>query len=125
MTDVRQVGAVVLLIVGVAVVALGATWKYWHSPQSLWSREQANEYTEAWRTLKIAATSGVRPGDPKTDPKLAAAQARFDAIKAKLDSAIAVHEHTGMVLTAAGAAIVIAGAWLLWSRARSIPAEAE
>src|SRR5947209_10915809 len=97
---VRRVTVFISLTAGVALIILGATWKYWHSPQILWSAEQATEYTDAWRALKVAATSGVRRPDPSTDPKLAAAQARFDAINTKLEHAKALNSYAGLILVA-------------------------
>jgi hypothetical protein len=102
----RQIAVILFSIIGIVVVLLGMTWKHWHSPQNSWSKEQAAEYTDAWRALKIVATSGVRPGDPKSNPKLAAAQARFDTIKSKLDHARTFNDHAGAVLIIIGAAVL-------------------
>lgn len=120
----RRVIVFLLSLSGTALLVLGATWSHWHSPQMLWSREQANEYTDAWRALKAAATSGLRPADPKTDPKLAAAQARFDAISAKLQRARAYNDYTATVLCVFGVALALAGGWFHWSRDRSTPSAA-
>lgn len=115
----RRTATVFSLIVGVIVMLLGATWKYWHSPETLWSPEQAKEYTTAWRDLKAAATSGVRVPDPAHDPKLVAAQARFDAIKIQLDHARAMNDYTGPAMIAAGAVIIAISARLLLSETSS------
>jgi hypothetical protein len=112
----RQIVTVLSLIVGIVLLLLGATWKYWHSPQMLWSKEQATEYTDAWQALKVAATSGQRRADPATDPKLAAAQARYDTIKAKLDRAIAFNDYTGTTLATVGTIFIAICTWLLWSQ---------
>jgi hypothetical protein len=104
----RQIALILFAAIGITLVLLGVTWRYWHSPQSYWSKEQAAEYTDAWRALKVVATSGIRPGDPKSNPKLAAAQDRFDAIKSKLDHARTRNEYAGTALTVAGI-IVLAG----------------
>src|SRR5262245_48345916 len=114
MPTVRRIAVVLSLIVGLILVVLGATWKYWHTPKMLWSSEQANEYTAAWHDLKVAATSGVRAVDSAHDPKLGAAQARFDAIKAQLDRARAMNDYTGTILIAVGAVIIAIAAWVLW-----------
>jgi hypothetical protein len=121
MPDGRQIAVILLSAMGIILLVLGVTWKQWHSPQTLWSKEQAAEYTDAWRALKAAATSGIRAGDPNSDPKLAAAQARFDAIKAKLDHARTLNDHTGtaLIVTAIG---LIVGAGLLY-RSNSKPAD--
>jgi len=109
----RQIAAVLLLTIGVVLLLLGVTWKHWHSPTSFWSKEQAAEYTDAWRALKATATSGMRAGDPNSNPKLAAAQARFDAIKSKLEHARTLNDYSGtaLIVTAIG---LIAGAGLLY-----------
>jgi hypothetical protein len=119
MADRKQIVGVVGLISGIGLFILGATWTYWRSPQHLWTRQQANEYTDAWRALKIAATGGIRPADPGNNVKLAEAQARFDAIKAKLDRATVIHEHTGTALVGVGAVIAAACVWYLVTRNRS------
>jgi hypothetical protein len=119
MPDGRQIAVALTLIIGIALVAFGATWKLWHRPQMLWSKEQAAEYNDAWRALKVAATSGLRRADPTTDPKLAAAQARYDSIKAELDRAIAYNDYTGTLMAAVGAVVTAIGGWLLWSRSQS------
>ncbi len=121
----RKVIAVVVLVAGVTLTILGITWKHWRSPQMLWTRQQAIEYTDAWRALKVTATSGLQPGDPKNDPKLAAAKARYDAIKSKLDQAIAVDDHSGTVLIAVGVATTAIGAWLLLPKNRWMLSAAE
>jgi hypothetical protein len=109
----RQIAVILLFTSGVALLLIGATWKHWHPPQSVWSKEQAAEYAEAWRALKVSATSGIRPGDPNSNPKLAAAQARFDAIKSQLDHARTLNDYTGtaLIVTAIG---LIAGGGLLY-----------
>jgi hypothetical protein len=114
----KQIVIIVLLIVGVVLLLLGATWKHWHSPQMMWSKEQATEYTSAWLALKGAATSGLRGADPK-DPKFIAAQERYNAIKTKLDRAIAFNDNTGTALVAVGAVIIVICGWLLWSQRQS------
>src|SRR4051794_30312636 len=100
----RKIAVILLLTFGVILLALGLTWKHWHSPQNFWSKEQATEYTDAWRALKVVATSGQRAGDPNSNPKLAAAQARFDAIKSKLDHARTMNDYSGtaLIVTAIG-----------------------
>ena len=120
MPDGRQIAVILLSAIGILLLVLGMTWKQWHSPQTFWSKEQAAEYTDAWRALKVAATSGVRAADPNSDPKLAAAQARFDAIKTRLDHARTFNDHTGtaLIVTAIG---LIVGAGLLY-RSNSKPA---
>jgi hypothetical protein len=109
----RQIAVTLLLTIGAVLLLVGATWKYWHSPQSFWSRQQAAEYTEAYRALKVAATSGVRPGDPDSSPKLATAQARFAAIKSELDHARTLNDYTGTALIV-GAIGLITGGGLLY-----------
>jgi hypothetical protein len=116
---VRKVIVTVSLISGVVLLLLGATWKYWHSPKSVWTKEEAHEYSEAARLLKLSATSRRVRGDVETDPKLAAAQARYDAIQAKLDRAIAFHDYAGVGMAALGAAITAVATWLLWLRSKS------
>jgi hypothetical protein len=120
----RQSFVVALLVAGIALVLLGATWSYWHTPQMLWSPEQAKEYNEAWRALKATATGGVRRGDPNTDPKLAAAQARFDAIDKKLELAKAANSRCGLILVAAGALLIAVSIWLYSSRTPAKPSPA-
>jgi hypothetical protein len=122
MPDGRQITAILLLATGAVLLVLGVTWNHWHSPQTFWSKEEATEYTDAWRALKAAATSGIRAADPKSDPKLAAAQARFDTIKAKLDHARTLNDHAGTVLTAVGIGLIIGGGLLY--RSTSKPADA-
>jgi hypothetical protein len=119
MANGRQIAILLSLVIGIALVALGATWKLWHSPQMLWSKEQATEYSDAWRALKVAATSGLRRADPATDPKLAAAQARYDSIKSKLDRAVAYNDYTGTMIAAVGAVMTVVFGWLLWTRGQS------
>src|SRR3954465_7424252 len=110
MTSGRSIVIVLLLTVGVIFLLLGATWKHWHPPQSVWSKEQAAEYTNAWHELKMAATSGVRPGDPNSNPKLAAAQARFDSIKTQLEHARTINDYTGTALIGAAIGLIASSA---------------
>jgi hypothetical protein len=112
MPDGRQIAAILLSAVGVVLLVLGVTWTRWHSPQTFWSNEQATEYTSAWRELKAAATSKTRLPDAKSDPKLAAAQARFDAIKTQLDHARTLNDHTGTALIVTGVGLIVAGGLL-------------
>jgi hypothetical protein len=111
----RKTFLLIGLLVGVVLVGLGATWRYWISPQTFWTAEQAKEYTDAWIALKSAATSGVRRADPKSDQNVAAAQARFDKSQAALDKAVGLRDHAGTYLSVAGCCLVIACAWMLWS----------
>jgi hypothetical protein len=113
----RKVLVVTALLAGLVLIVLGATWKYWHSPQSLWSKEQATEHSAAWRNLKITATSGVRRGDAATDPKLAAAQARFDKINSELEHAKTMHSYAGLIFIAVGIIVVAISAWTLLPQA--------
>jgi hypothetical protein len=108
----RQFTTIILSAVGIVLLVLGVTWGRWHSPQTFWSKEQAAEYTSAWRELKAAATSKTRIPDAKSDPKLAAAQARFDAIKTKLDHARTLNDHTGTALIVAGIGLILAAGLL-------------
>jgi hypothetical protein len=109
MANGRQIAILLSLVIGIALVALGATWKLWHSPQMLWSKEQATEYSDAWRALKVAATSGLRRAD----------QARYDSIKSKLDRAVAYNDYTGTMIAAVGAVMTVVFGWLLWTRGQS------
>jgi hypothetical protein len=118
MSNGRQVAAVVLLVVGVFFIGLGSTWKFWYSPKTLWTRNDATEYTDAYRAMKFAAMSGRKPAEPN-DPKFAAAKARYDASKAKLDRAIAISDYAGTVLLAVGLVVTSVGAWLFSTRERS------
>jgi hypothetical protein len=112
MPEGRQLGAILLSASGLVILLLGATWARWHSPQSFWSKEQAAEYTSAWRELKAAATSKTRLPDAASDPTLSAAQARFDAIKTKLDHARTLNDHTGTALIVTGVGLIVAGGLL-------------
>jgi len=121
MADGRQIALVLSLILGITLITMGATWKYWHTPKMLWSKEQATEYNDAWRALKVAATSGQRRPDPAKDPKLAAAQARYDAIKSNLDHARTMNDYTGTALVLVGLTLTGFGVFLQRGRADSVP----
>jgi hypothetical protein len=104
----RSIAVILLSTIGVVLLLLGVTWKHWYPPQSIWSKEQAAEYTDAWRALMAVATSGVRAGDPDSNPKLAAAQSRFDAIKTKLDHARTLNDYTGTALIVTAITLIAA-----------------
>jgi hypothetical protein len=108
----RQITTILLSAVGTALLVLGATWARWHSPQTFWSKAQAAEYTSAWRELKAAATGRGRVPGQQSDPKLAAAQARFDAIKTELDHARTLNDYTGTALIVTGIGLIVAGGLL-------------
>jgi hypothetical protein len=108
----RQIATILLFSVGVVLLVLGVTWSRWHSPQTFWSKEQAAEYTSAWRDLKAAATGRGRVPGQQSDPKLAAAQARFDAIKTELDRARTLNDYTGAALIITGVGLIVAGGLL-------------
>lgn len=114
----RRVILIILSLVGVALFGLGATWTFWHSPHLFWTPQQATEHAEAWRALKIASTSGMRRADPKADPKLAAAQERYDKSSAQLARATTLNQSGGSAMVVAGVILIAIAAWLGLSTGR-------
>jgi hypothetical protein len=101
--------AIVLILVGAAMIVVGANAKRFFTPQSYWSNQQAKEYVDASTALKSAATGTIRQPTADKDPKLAAAKQRFDKIQAELDSAIAHRSYTGILLGTSGAVLLAIG----------------
>jgi predicted negative regulator of RcsB-dependent stress response len=116
---VQKIAIIVTLAIGVLLTALGVTWRYWHSPQMIWGRQDAKEYTDAYMALKATAGEAGRRPDSSSTGKLAANRARFDEMKTKLDRARAVDGYAGMVLSIVGIVSVAISAWLLLPRHHS------
>jgi hypothetical protein len=117
----RRLASGVLLLIGLLLLILGATWKHFYSPQSYWTAEQAKEYAEAQVALKAVATSGVRRTSELDDPKLAEARARFEKSAAELERAVAARQWSGLVIGGVGIVAVAAGIFLYLTRPAGSP----
>src|SRR5262245_35238412 len=104
-----RVVALLLVLLGAAMMITGVMAKRLFTPQSYWSDEQAKEYVAASTALKNAATGSIRQPSANTDPKLVAAQQRFNKIQAELDSAIAHRSYTGVILGGVGVVLFAVG----------------
>jgi hypothetical protein len=105
----QRIIAIVVMVVGATLIIVGVNAKRFFSPQSYWSDQQAKEYVAASAALKTAATGTIRLPSAENDPKLIAAQQRFDKIQAQLDSAVSRRDYTGVILGAGGAILVVVG----------------
>ena len=105
----QRIIAIGLILGGAAMIVVGIASKRFFTPQSYWTEQQAQEYVAASTALKTAATGSIRQPSAEHDPKLVAAQQRFDKIQAELDSAIARRDYTGVTLGAGGIALSAAG----------------
>lgn len=122
MTVVCQAG----VFLGAALVLSGLLWKATLRPSSLWSPEQAKEFTDARNALHELSydhegASGVAgmTSQAAADRKAArtAAQARFDRISADLEHARTTGQQRGNWLVRFGvAAVVLFGVGYLSSR---------
>jgi hypothetical protein len=110
-----------LVLVGLALLILAATWGDAVSNQAYWSDAQAKEYTDASAALKAAAMSATRVSQQENDPELSAARARFDSISADLDRAIAARDRGGILFLVTGIVALLLGAIVFITRP---PAEA-
>ncbi len=104
-----RVVAILLVLLGAAMLMVGVAAKHFFSPKSYWTDQQAKEYVAASTALKTAATGSIRPPSAELDPKLVAAQQRFEKIQAELNSAITRRDYTGVALGVCGAAVFAAG----------------
>jgi hypothetical protein len=107
-----MIGAACLLM-GIAAFVTAFAWKHVLSPKLSWSAAEQQEYSDASLALQTAVHRPGRRADRPPDPQLVAAQSRLDEIQARLDRAIAVHEHGGTVLFAIGLPLTGIGGWLL------------
>jgi hypothetical protein len=108
----KQLIAIILIMVGLALLILGATWHYWHSPKLFWSAQQAKEHEDAWRALKGIATGGIRRADAASNANYAAARARFEMSESQLTRATALNNYTGNVFVVLGIGLTASGAWI-------------
>lgn len=106
------------LIVGV-VMLLIAPWVPRLIPTSaVWSDEDARQYAQASADLHAKAHAGHSHGQPGHDhahagaaEEKAAAQAAFDAVQARRDSAARLQSGTQYTLQAFGLVACIVGVW--------------
>jgi hypothetical protein len=118
---IRTILIVICVPAGLSLLIAGATWKATVPSSTLWTPEQAREYTAASRAVKIAATHEDRHAGNSSDPQLIAAKARFDQMQAKLDRAILMRDYAGAMFFLAGVGFLLAGAWLYWGRSNTEP----
>jgi hypothetical protein len=101
------------MLAGLLMLLGGLAWSQWASPRTVWSPEQATEHQAAGEALHAARRSAAPAGGESgaaESPELVAAQARFDAIDAKLAEAQTSRQRTGGRLVRLGlAAMVISG----------------
>lgn len=105
----RRALGILVSVIGVGLVGVGLSRYLLSPPQSYWSDQQAEEYTAAALELKAVATRPDRPPSGVDDPALAAAQARFDKVRADLERATQRRDYFGMLLGAIGMVLVVAG----------------
>lgn len=106
----RLILSLSFLLAGLALIALGLSWHVIFPVESVWSNEQAQEYTDASLALKTAASHPEESADENDDSQLDAARERFDKIKAELGQAIQWRESSGVLLGIGGTVLMAIGA---------------
>lgn len=100
-----------MVVIGVAFVILGTSWKWLHPPESYWSEKQAQQYLDAFTAVHAAEDSHGTGSAGDTD--FVAARQRYDIIKNELDQARSARDRTSNYLTIAGLALFLS-VLLLW-----------
>jgi hypothetical protein len=112
----RKALAAVLIVVGVAVVAMSLLWPGESLSRAAWSDEQAKKYQTASAKLHgLSHELGHAKGEQRAAVRqeLKAAQAEYDVLRAELDSALSRPHRWSWTMRLCGVlAIVIGGAIL-------------
>ena len=112
--ELAPVIAAVLLITGLALIALGWLWNSLVPSTAYWGPQQADEFVAAQADLhaKTHAQEGSRADHAQ---EFAAARERFDKIRHELESARTARSRTGSILAGIGVLLALAGIVLYFS----------
>ena len=104
-----------LILFGLCVLALGASWNRVTPTSAYWSDEQAEEFTKA--QTELHAKWHTHDVEHKEED-FAAAKDRFIKVRDELESARNSHGRTGKILLIAGVGFALVGIFIHYSAGR-------
>jgi hypothetical protein len=108
-----RIAVIALGIVAVMLIVLGATWKWFHPPESYWSKEQAQALVDAFGAVHAAEDAGPHgPNDPG-GVAFMAARRHYDAVQNELEQARTARDLAGRYLAIAGFVLLLV-VYSLW-----------
>jgi hypothetical protein len=114
--------AAILLIGGLALLAMSYVWPGRATRRANWSLEQARAYqaaSEKLHSLSHESVHAIGTNDEKeVGEKLAQAKAEYDVLRCQLDSAIDRPKQVRLMLRVCGFALAAAGAAILYKGKR-------
>jgi hypothetical protein len=96
-----------LILIGICLLAVGLTWRRIVPPAAYWGPEQADEYSAAQSQLH--AIGHEHEHDPDFEREITLARERFEESYQELEDARSSRNLTGIIFTAAGVIVLLAG----------------
>jgi hypothetical protein len=121
----RRIVLVSMVVIAVATILSGVAWETLRPPESYWSPQQAQEYQDAFRAVHAAQDAVKSDSRDEKAAEFAAAEKRYNEIRADLASARDARKRMGRFATIAGFAVLLSALalWHFWLPAATSPDE--